>query len=58
MYIKLITSIIDKPYAKKPYLDFVEYLQSTGREQEALAFLNLIELRFPPNDNNPSVDSQ
>ena len=53
----IITSIIEKPYAKKPYLDFIEYLKSVGRAEEALAFSQLIELRFP-NDNNSSAGSE
>ena len=54
----IITSIIEKPYAKKPYLDLTEYLKSINREQELGAFLHLIELRFPNDNNNSSADSE
>ena len=51
MFIKILTSIIEKPFAKKPYLDLVIYLESIGKKQEAEAFSDLIDLRFPHDDN-------
>jgi hypothetical protein len=58
MFFSHIISLIEKPYAKKPYLDLINYLKSINREQEAEAFLELFQLRFTKNDNNVSDGSE
>ena len=58
MFVKILTSIIEKPFAKKHYLDWINHLKATGKEQEAEAFSDLVDLRFPQNDNNPHNSSE
>ena len=59
LIIKYITSLIEKPYAKKHYLDLINYLNSINRDKEAEAFSSLFEVRFPQNgNNNPPSNSE
>lgn len=45
----LFAALLDNPFAFKPYDDLLKYYDSIHRHNEAQAFLQLIEDRFPKN---------
>ena len=56
-HIRIILSIIEQPYAKKPYKDFKNYLKSAKMDNEATGLDYLIQKKFP-NANKPPANQE
>lgn len=56
----LFAALLDNPFAFKSYDDLIKYYESVHKHNEAQAFLELIEDRFPKNVtiNRANFDSE
>lgn len=54
---ELLLAILERPDAKKSYVEYENYLKSIGKLDEAAAFAHLVEKRFP-NVSNPDTNQK